>query len=313
MAPSNVSVVVCTYNRASSLQLTLAALETQITSPDVVWELVLVDNNSSDATQGAIADFSAKARITVRSMFVPQQGLSHARNVGIAQSNSEILAFTDDDVHPPPDWIVNVTAAIRDRRADIVGGRILPQWQRPPPPWLQNAAFGAGALAIMEHATPMRIVDARATPSVWGANMAFRRQVFDTVGVFDSRRGLVGTRLYRGEEIELVQRALAAGYQAIYDPTAVVWHRIDTRRMRLRYLSRLHFQRAEGEALVDGPERGHRLIGIPLSRYRTLAITLRSWAAGAALRRPDTIARWLNLCAALGCVSGIWKQSRRKI
>jgi glucosyl-dolichyl phosphate glucuronosyltransferase len=313
MAPPTVSIVICTYNRASSLCLTLGSLEAQVSTPDLRCELVLVDNNSSDATQRTITEFAATARIPVRSIFVPRQGLSHARNAGIAESHGEILAFTDDDVDPPPDWIVNVTAAIRDGRADIVGGRIRPRWQRPPPQWLQNTAFAASALAIMEHATPTRIVDARVIPSVWGANMAFRRQVFDTVGVFDPRRGLVGTRLYRGEEIELVQRALAAGYQAMYDPTAVVWHRIDARRMRLRYLSRLHFQRAEGETLVDAADRGRRLIGIPLSRCRVAARALRSWLAGAALQRPDTIERWLNLCTALGCVSGVWKQSRRKI
>jgi glycosyltransferase involved in cell wall biosynthesis len=282
-----VSIVVCTYNRAPSLVETLEALDAQITPADLRWELIVVDNNSTDATREAIERFAARARIRVRSVFEPSQGLSHARNAGVAHAAGGVVGFTDDDVQPAPDWVASVAAAI-GAGADIVGGRILPRWRRPPPPWLEHRPYFRRALAIMDDASPALVRDPRATPSVWGANMAFRREVFDAVGLFDSRRGMVGTKLYRGEEIDLVQRAIDAGFRVIYDPTVVVWHRIEAERMRLRYVSRLHFQQAEGEALLRDGRSGPR-------------------PASLAWRRADTIERWLHCCGALGAMWGACK------
>jgi glucosyl-dolichyl phosphate glucuronosyltransferase len=294
----DVSIVVCTYNRAASLRLTLAALDAQLTPPDLVWELIIVDNNSTDTTRSEIERFAGSARVAVRPLFVAAQGLSHARNAGLARSHGNIVGFTDDDVRPAPDWVASVAHGMNEHAADIIGGRILPAWREPPPAWLEQRSFFHGALAIMTHPAPRQVLDPSGSPSVWGANMAFRRKVFDTVGLFDTRRGLVGTKLYRGEEIDLVERAIAAGYRAVYDPSVVVWHRIGPERMRVGYLSRLYFERAEGDALVHG---------IPLSRYRSVAARTCSWLAAGLRRRPDTLERWLECCAAFGSVWGACK------
>lgn len=292
----DISIVVCTYNRAASLAETLEAMDAQIAPADLRWELLVVDNNSTDATRDAIEHFVARARIHVRSVFEPCQGLSHARNAGIVHAAGNIVGFTDDDVQPAPDWVGRVAAAI-GTGADIVGGRILPRWRQPPPSWLEHRPYFRSALAIMDHASPAQVLDPRATPSVWGANMAFRRKVFDAVGLFDTRRGMVGTKLYRGEEIELVQRAIAAGFRVVYDPNATVWHRIEAERMRLRYLSRLRFRQAEGEALLS------------VRRDRGWSVTQRTWhwLAALAWRRPDAIEWWLDCCGAIGSMWGACK------
>ena len=304
---TDVSIVVCTYNRAASLRLTLEALDAQLTPSDMVWELVVVDNNSTDATGREIEDFAGRARVRMRSIFVAEQGLSHARNAGLAHSHGDIVGFTDDDVRPAPDWVASIATVMNEHGADIIGGRILPAWHRPPPPWLEHGSSFHRALAIMVHTTPKQVLNPRGHPSVWGANMAFRRDVFAKVGVFDTRRGLVGTKLYRGEEIDLVERAVAAGHRAVYDPRVVVVHRIGAERMGVRYLSRLHFQRAEGEALVQSPV-GHRaFLGMPVSRYRSIVQRSCYWLASAVLRRPDALERWLDCCAAFGFLWGACK------
>jgi glucosyl-dolichyl phosphate glucuronosyltransferase len=297
----DVSIVVCTYNRASSLRLTLTALAAQSTSCDIAWELVIVDNNSKDSTHSVVQAFIATSRIPARYVFVEAQGLSRARNAGIAESRADVVAFTDDDVDPATDWVYRIATAMHDADTDIIGGRIVPRWSRMPPPWLQHRPALHGALAIMDHSRPAEVVDARHVPGVWGANMAFRRRVFNRVGVFDTRRGLVGTTLHRGEEIDLVGRALSAGCRAVYDPSVVVSHRIDSERMGLHYLSRLYFQRAEGEALA----------GVSAVPYRLAARAIAIWLGSAARRRPDAIERWLDCCAAVGSMWGS-RTSRRR-
>ena len=258
----NLTIVLCTYNRAASLRLTLASLAAQITPATLAWELLVVDNNSTDATPQVVENFKGTTGMPVRSRFVAQQGLSHAR-----------------------------TAGVRDA----------------PPAWLAQGSFH-GLLAIMDQPTPMDVFNAYRAPCVWGANMAFRREVFDRVGLFDTRRGLVGARRYGGEETELVQRALAEGCRAVYDPSITVWHRIARDRMRIRYLSRVSFDRAECEARVRPSTARLSLLGIPLGLYRAAAANFAYWLTAVTLRRPDTIQRWLDWCAVMGSLWGAWRR-----
>jgi glycosyltransferase involved in cell wall biosynthesis len=312
MAPGpDISIVVCTYNRATSLRRTLEALDAQETPTAVDWELLVIDNNSTDGTRRVVENFAGTAGIRMRYVFVPRQGLSHARNAGIGHSQGAVIGFTDDDVEPARDWVGRIAAVIGERDADVVGGRILPAWRTPPPRWLDNRPFFHGPLSILDHETAAEVLDPHAAPTVWGANMAFRREVFAKVGLFDTRRGLIGSKLYGGEELELIGRALAAGCRVVYDPTIVVRHCIGPERMRVAYLSRLYFERAECEALVQPPVTTRALLGVPLYRYRSVADRTWAWLVAAVRRRPGAIERWLECCAALGFMWGVGKRLGR--
>ena len=302
----DVSIVVPTFNRAVSLRLTLDALDGQVASDSLAWEVLVVDNNSDDRTRWEVQDFIKTARIRVRYLFVEQQGVSHARNAGVANSEGDILGFTDDDVDPARDWVSAIATVMADTCADVVGGQIRPAWQRSPPPWLERATFLRGFLAIMDDVMPMAIVDAAAMPTVWGANMAFRRKVFDRVGAFDTQRGVMGYKLYRGEESDLVRRALDAGFRAVYDPRLLVSHRIGADRMRVAYFARCAFDRSEGEALTERVRRSGELRG-PVRAHARMARYVARWGVAALRRRPETLERWVQCCAALGYVYGIWK------
>jgi glycosyltransferase involved in cell wall biosynthesis len=308
MLDLDVSVVVCTYNRAPSLRVTLAALDGQAIPGGLRWELIVVDNGSTDETARVVQTFAASARVPVRYHREEQPGLSHARNAALALARGRVVAFTDDDVRPDPTWVATVQAVTEETGADVLGGRILPEWEAPPPAWLARRPRLWAYLTVLDHDAPAVLAGVHGIPTVWGANMTVRRDVLAALGGFDPRRGVIGTTLHGGEDLDVVARALAAGYRAVYDPRVVVAHRLGAERMRRRYLSRLCFQRAEGRALVEGPPGGRRLFGAPLFAYRTAAVLLGRWLAAAALRRPDALEQWLECCKAAGRLRGLWKR-----
>lgn len=308
----HVSVVVCTYNRAVSLGRTLEALAGQATPPALAWELVVVDNNSVDATRTLVEAFAATSPMPVRYCFEARQGLSHARNTGIDAARGRIIAFTDDDVRPDPEWVASIVAAMSEADADVLGGRILPQWSQPPPRWLEDRPLLRAHLAIMEHDEPATLPTASRRGAVWGANMALRREVFESIGGFDVNRGIRGAKLYRDEDRHLVDRAIAAGYRVVYEPRVRVWHRIGADRIRLGYFARLYFDRAEGKALSQGAPPGRLLLGAPLASYRRVARGLWLWVRALSRRHPDRLDHWLGLCEALGLVWGFWKLHIRR-
>jgi glycosyltransferase involved in cell wall biosynthesis len=308
MLDLDVSVVVCTYNRAPSLRVTLAALDGQAIPRGLRWELIVVDNGSTDDTARVVQAFAASARVPVRYSREEQPGLSRARNAALALAQGRVVAFTDDDVRPAPGWVAMVEAVMRETEADVLGGRILPEWEVPPPPWLARRPHLWSYLAVLDHAAPAVLARAHGVPTVWGANMAARREVLTTLGSFDPQRGVIGATLYGGEDVDFVARALAAGYRAVYDPRVVVAHRLGAERMRRRYLSRLCFERAEGKALVDQAPTGRLVLGAPLFAYRMAVVRLGRWLAASALRQPDGLEQWLECCKAAGTLRGLWKR-----
>jgi glycosyltransferase involved in cell wall biosynthesis len=240
-----VSVVIATYNRARLLPGILGVLASQEAHPPLQWEIVVVDNNSSDSTRDVVASFSRTTTIPVRYAFEARQGLSSARNRGVQEARGAILAFTDDDVLPAPDWIVQVVAAIDRWGAHGVGGRILPRWEASPPSWITGNWRLLRRLSIMDFdQSRLLALPLQRNPQVWGANMAFRREVFDRVGGFDPRLGLIGPKLFRSEESDLIDRALRLGLRIAYDPALTVYHRIGSDRMQKSYFRRLALESA---------------------------------------------------------------------
>ena len=105
----DLSVVIGTYNRADLLGRSLAALQAQRTAPGLSWELVVVDNNSSDHTRSVIDTAGATFPAPLRYVFEPRQGVGLARNTGVLRAQGEIIAFTDDDCRPEATWVQNVS------------------------------------------------------------------------------------------------------------------------------------------------------------------------------------------------------------
>src|ERR1700677_4161324 len=110
----DISVIVCAYNRCESLAKTLDSIAQSILPGATTWEVLVVDNNSTDQTAEVIQDFCRKYPPHFRYLFEPAQGKSYALNAGILESRGDILAFADDDITVESTWLQRLTDPFRD-------------------------------------------------------------------------------------------------------------------------------------------------------------------------------------------------------
>lgn len=250
---AKVSVIVCTFNRCESLTDTLASLAALEVPDSVEWELLVVDNNSKDATREVVERFSRNVAFKVRYLFEPQQGLSHARNRGVTASGADYVLFTDDDVLVDPDWLRSMLAALIDRGADCAGGKVLPLWRDNRPKWLGDTMLNV--LAMLDYGDQVLELDGATNDrTLYGASMGFRREKLLAVGVFNpelGRKGSVGA----GEDLEIQERLRQHAGRVIYEPQSVVYHKIDPERLHKRYFRRWHYIAGRDRAKINKPSR----------------------------------------------------------
>lgn len=241
---SRISVVVCTFNRCVSLQDTLEALMRQALPSGLTLEILVVDNNSTDRTAEVAALAAGRSPWPLRYVLETTQGLSVARNAGIAAAHGDIVAFTDDDVIPEPSWVRALSQAFIEHHGDCVGGKILPLWLQPPPAWAASARPSSSIwdmLALLDRGSEVRMASAKQWNLVYGANMAFRKSVFEEVGVFRTDLGPQGANFSRGDDTDMLMRLLQAGKRVVYTPHAVVRHKVPPQRLRLSYFRQWQF------------------------------------------------------------------------
>lgn len=263
------SIIVCTYNRAESLADTLQCLGELDSPPGLSWEVLIVDNNSTDLTHTTIesAKQNLAGQLDIHYIFEKNQGLAHARNRGINEAKGELLLFTDDDVLPEQDWLQQIWDCMSKYACDACGGYIAPLWETSPPPWLTDKFHGFLAIKMDEEG-PKPIQKNDELP--FGANMAFRRDVFEKVSVFDVNRGRKGNILASGEDGELYQRILAAKLKVMYFPQARVRHKVEAFRVKRKYFRRWRYQSSRNIAQSKGVSGKRRLMGIPLYMFPQL-------------------------------------------
>ncbi len=214
------SIVVCTKDRPEQLKRCLDSLQNLSRKPE---EILVVDNAPrSDTARPVVAQFP-----DIRYIREPRAGLDVARNSGICHTSSEIVAFTDDDATVHPDWIVRIQQGFKDPKVMAVTGLVLPAELETEAQFLFEThwGFGRGYLNRFFGRQFFERARRRGAP-VWqigaGANMAFRRKVFDRVGPFDERLD-VGAAGCSGDS-EMWYRILSQGWICQYEPTAVVYH-----------------------------------------------------------------------------------------
>ncbi len=259
-APLDASVIICTFNRADSLYDTLCAVQRQETHPERNWEVIVVDNNSNDHTRSVVEAVQGEWPL-LRYTFEANQGLSHARNHGIALAKGQVILFTDDDVLPEADWVETTLNGLVRYDADACGGYIAPIWETPPPNWLNERFYGF--LAIRTERQDDFVIQAhRDLP--FGANMAFKHDVFDRVGTFDVRRGRMGQALFGGEDLDMFERLLAAGFKVVFLGRSRVHHKVESYRLKKQYFRRWRRQTSRNIAMSKGVIGDRRLLNVPL-------------------------------------------------
>ena len=208
MIPLDVSLVICTRNRATQLKTCLEYVSRIETSH--AWELIVVDNGSTDDTASQLVEFVKTASFPVRVLFEGVPGKSHALNRAWQAARSQIVGFTDDDCYVAPDYIDKVLQAFTDDKVGFVAGRIL--------------LFDPTDYPITIYTSEKReILKPRSFMEFAGANLIFRRQVLEAIGGFDPDLG-PGSRFYAGEDAEAEIAASFAGWWGLFTPDVVVYH-----------------------------------------------------------------------------------------
>jgi glycosyltransferase involved in cell wall biosynthesis len=248
------TVLIATYNRAALLDETLAWLARMRVSPTLAWDVIVVDNNSSDDTRAVVERHILRFPVRMRYVFEPAQGRSSALNTGIAQATGVVLVFTDDDVRVVDGWLDAATAPLLGGEVSIAysGGPVRPIWGAPPPPWLDLARGDLwGTIAIQDHgAEPFVYEERRKVPL--GANMAARRELFQKIGGFRADLGRTGGRLVLGQEVpELLMRARGAGLRGMYVPAMEVHHHVPATRLTPAYFRRWWFGKGVSRAALE--------------------------------------------------------------
>lgn len=307
-----VTVLVATHNRAPLLRQTLEALIEQKTPKDLDWEILVVDNGSTDDTLEVFRTMAMRAPGRFRYLFEPNLGKSRALNAGIAVARGGVIALTDDDVSPAADWVATAATVLDRRSVDGAGGRILPRWEVEPPSWLLGSRQLLGYLAIMEFDKPAMLpVPPERPPQVWGANMVFRREALRALGGFDTRLGPVGGRRFCEEDGDIVRRMLTAGRAVAYDPALTVFHRVPRARVKRAYFRRVMWDMGEGRALAAAdPPPGPHLIGVPRWRFRYVARLFAHSVVRIVRRRPRAFEDMLECVLEAGTT---WGQMKRAI
>jgi len=215
-----ISVVICTRNRASTLRLCLDSLRSMACQPE---EIVIIDNApTDDSTRKVVEDYPG-----VRYCLESRPGLSYARNTGVAQAQCSVLAFTDDDVILHPDWAYRVWETFQDEAVFAMTGLVIVSELRTEAQQIfeKHWSFNRGYQDVFyDSAYLSRVLPIG--PPVWhigaGANNAFRKKVFNEVGLFDERLGAGASGC--SEDSEMWFRILTHGHTIHYNPRAVVYH-----------------------------------------------------------------------------------------
>jgi glycosyltransferase involved in cell wall biosynthesis len=313
----SISVIICTYNRCESLRRTLQTCCDLIIPEGVTWELLVLDNNSTDATKQVCKEFAGK--LPLRYIFESRQGKSHALNQSIDEAKGDLLLFTDDDVDVTPEWLqVLYEAAVRRPDAAFFGGKVLPRWDIKPPRWvIDNLERFPYQVHVDRGDSEAWITDLMQDnwPFLVGANFACHRQALHDQFHFPSDLGPCGgdhtvSGNVRGEETVLQQHLLKGGYKGLYVPSAIVYHRHPARRQTERYLRKYFagWGAMEVRQLAYSPVT-HPWFGAPRYLWRRLIETACRYAL-TRYTRPSGI--WLRHEIAMAETWGMICEHRRQ-
>ena len=323
MNVTSVSVLICTYNRARLLREALRALFSMNPVPGVEVEVLVVDNNSTDNTQLVIAEAARLAPMRVIGLHEVNQGKSFALNRGLAAATGDVIALTDDDVWPDPDWLARIVEAFRTHDITFVFGKVLPRSGTLPPPELltQKAQDIWGPLAIVDYGDQAVDYVASSTGQRLpiGANLALSRQALMAVGGWRTDLGKVNNTLISGEDHEIFMRLRRHNlYVGRYEPSISVQHFVPVSRLTRDYFRRWFFWHGKTQALMIEAlypdldlRRVPRILGVPRFLYRQSAEQLWSWLR--VLGRGDALTVLIEELRALqhvGMLLECWKHRR---
>jgi glycosyltransferase involved in cell wall biosynthesis len=242
---SKVSIIICSYNRANYIGAALDALYIQTSGVDQ-FEAIVVDNNSTDGTPEVFATWRA-SHPDGNFYYTTEtnQGASYARNTGASMAKYDWLCFIDDDAIAHKDFVQNIIKHINDQPfVHGFGGRIIPRYIPAEPKWMSyyvasmvgNFDYSPIACAFKNGKYPLE------------SNMIVSKKIFDQVGGFNTQLpGVVGTLRIGGEGKDLFYKILQLGHTIYYDPSIIVEHVVETKKLTSEYMYRVASGIGRGE------------------------------------------------------------------
>ena len=271
------SAVICTYNREKYIYNVLRSIAENDLSKDG-YEIVLVNNNCTDNTEAECLRFKNDfPDVAFHCFHEPNQGLSYARNCGVRESKGDIIIYVDDDAVVNKEYLRTYAEFFsRNHEAAAAGGPITPQYETEEPEWMSHYTrmllTGALDLGSKEREFPKG-----AFPG--GGNVAYRRSVFDQIGLFNVELGRKGNSLIGAEEKDLFDRMGSQGMKFYYLPNAILYHIIPERKLTEDYFNRL--------SLGIGQSERYRTKNVSERKYRKRLLQ-------EAVKWCGTIALWIG-------------------
>jgi glucosyl-dolichyl phosphate glucuronosyltransferase len=264
----DISLVLCTWNNAERLAMTLEAITRCVPAGNIAWEIILVDNNSTDHTKRIVDRFCA--RLPIHYVFEPVQGLSQARNAGLSAATGKLILFTDDDVTPCTDWIeMYWRELLRKPSGYYFGGSVESDFEDTnfDHALLEVAPFCVRGFSLGTE--PKEVIG----EGFLSANWACPAEALKTVGNFDVSRGLnpASGQVITGEETDLMLRLQKAGWKGYYLPWASVKHFVPARKCTLKHIaSRVQAYGYQLASSYECAAAERQILGIPRWIYRIL-------------------------------------------
>jgi glycosyltransferase involved in cell wall biosynthesis len=156
------------------------------------------------------------------------KGLAYSRNIGIKHARGEIVGFIDDDAIPFPKWADSIIETFNDETIGAVAGEIIPLWEYEEMSWFPKILYWM--ISCSYKPNPGTKVE---TERGFGTNMAFRKDLVNSIGGFDVNLGINGKKWIGGEDTSMFLRVKASGKKVVFDPDVIVWHKITLNRINL--------------------------------------------------------------------------------
>jgi glycosyltransferase involved in cell wall biosynthesis len=265
---ADLTIIIPTYNRGDILRETLDSLS-RLDTPDISYEVIVVDNNSSDHTKEVVESFFDK--IPIRYLFEVKQGKNYAVNSAIENSQGDVLVFIDDDVTVETDYLKKILRSIEKYKStNIFGGKILTKWPVSTPPWVHYSSKNFPYL-FCDHNLGSEVVSYSEAPLPGGANFWVRKSLLVKYGArFNEKVGPSGNKRVAGSETEFLRRMYSKGEKILYIPDVIVHHRVLASEFSITKI--LHRFSATGKSSVSASSRDSDtfIFNIPIYLYNQI-------------------------------------------
>ena len=289
--PPAISVILPTRNRAAQVCETLRHVAAQETGGEFTYDVLLIDNGSTDDTRVRVEALQGAFPVHLRYLYQGRVGKPYALNTAIREATGAILVMLDDDIIVSPEWLRALWTCFGQEQADAVCGRVFPDWEGPRPAWFDEEVLrhiNETGLGCIDHgAARRRTADGQDCRWV-GGNLAIRREEALRVGPFHSA-------LARGQDSDYYARCVSSGLRIVYEPDALAHHRIGPERLSVQAFRQWRHRQGYYEAMLLPWKPSHVITVMPIWRW---AMTLKALWAWLVSRLPGR-SRWERFHAGL--------------